>query len=367
MSRRWTILLLASAPLFGQQYTISTLAAGLNYPTSIAVDSSNNVYVADWSGYIHKIWADNGSVTIVAGIGVLGYSGDGGPATNAMIGKAISLSLDAAGNIYVADGDNNRIRRIDALTSIITTIAGNGVKTDTGDGGLAIDAGLSSPIGVAVDRAGDVYFGTWSRIRKISAAAGTIETIAGQFTTSFGGDGGPALNALFWHPNPSAIAPDGNIFIADYENSRIREISAKTGIVNTIAGSGSCTTTSTFPVATVCQSGFAGDGGPANKATLNYPEAVALDAEGSLYIADSINHRIRRVDANTGIIYTIAGDGANGFSGDGGPARSAEMSFPTGIAVDEAGKVYFADENNNRVRVLTPLEPHLSSPAFRRR
>lgn len=367
MPRFWTILLLVCAPLFGQQYTISTLARDLNYPTSIAVDSSNNVFVADWSGYIRKVWADNGAVTIVGGIGVLGYSGDGGLATNAMLGKAIALAFDAAGNIYIADGDNNRIRRIDAATGIITTVAGTGAKTDSGDGGPAIDAGLAMPVGVVVDRAGDIYIGSWSKVRKIYATAGTIETIAGKLTTSFGGDGGPAIDALFWHPNPSAIAPDGDIFIADFENSRVRLISAKTGIVNTFAGSGACPTDGPFPVATVCQGGFAGDGGPATKAALNYPSAAVLDTEGNLYIADTINHRIRRVDAETGIIHTIAGNGANGFSGDGGPALSAEISFPAGIAVDTSGKVYFTDENNNRIRVLTPAaEPSRLRPAARR-
>jgi hypothetical protein len=362
--RLWTILL-TCAPLFGQQYTISTLAGDLNYPMSVAVDSSNNVYVADWSGYIRKIWADNGSVTIVAGIGILGYSGDGGLAANAMIGK-VALALDDTGNIYVADGDNNRIRRIDAATRIITTIAGTGAKTDTGDGGLAINAGLSRSVGLAVDRTGDIYVGTWSKIRKISAATGTIQTIAGQFKTSFGGDGGPAVDALFWAPKPSAIAPDGDIFIADFENSRVRLISAKTGIVNTFVGSGTCPTDGLFPVSTVCQGGFAGDGGPAAKAIVNYPSAAVLDTEGNLYIADTINHRVRRVDAKTGIIETIAGNGANGFSGDGGPALSAEISTPAGIAVDASGKVYFADENNNRIRVLTPAaEPSRLKPALR--
>lgn len=358
MLRFQAILLLICAPLFGQQYTISTVAEGLNYPTSIAIDSSDNIYVADWSGYIYKIQAETGAMTIVGGIGVLGYGGDDGPATLAMIGKAIALALDSSGNIYVADGDNNRVRRTDAVTGIITTIAGDGAKTDTGDGGQAIEAGLSAPIGVAVDRAGNVYVGTWSKVRKVTAETGKIETIAGQVTTSFGGDGGPAVDALFWHPNPSVIAPDGNIIIADYENSRIRVISAATGIVNTVAGSGKCTTGGPFPVDTVCRGGFAGDGGPATEALLNYPSNAALDSEGNLFISDAINHRIRRVEAKTGIIFTVAGNGTNGFSGDGGPSAAAEMSFPTGIAVNASGKVYFADEMNNRIRVLTPTSSY---------
>ncbi len=173
-----------------------------------------------------------------------------------------------------------------------------------------------------------------------------IETVAGQFVTSFGGDNGPAIDALFWDPVPSADR-SGNLYIADYENSRVRMVTAATGIVTTIAGSGTC--------APICRGGFSGDGGPAKDATLNYSESVALDLSGSLYIADTLNHRVRRVDASSGLIYTIAGNGANGFSGDEGPSLTAEISFPVSVAVDPFGRVYFADESNNRIRVLTPV------------
>ena len=356
MHRYRTILLLACAPLFGQHYTISTLPGGasLNYPTSIAVDSAGDVYVSDWSGFIRKIWVKNGASIIVAGTGILGYGGDGGQATNAMLGKAIRIALDSAGNIYFADGDNNRIRRVDAATRIMTTVAGTGVARDSGDGGPAVNAGVSSPTGIAVDSAGNLYFSNWSRIRKVTASSGIIETVAGQFTTSFGGDGGPAIDALFWDPMPSAISHAGDIYIADYENSRIRVLTVHTGIVTTFAGSGACAASVPSLNAMVCQGGFAGDGGPATKAMLNYAAAVALDSAGNAYIADTINHRIRRVDASTGRIETIAGTGAAGFSGDGGPALAAEITFPAGIAVDQSGRVFFTDENNNRIRVLTP-------------
>ena len=154
----------------------------------------------------------------------------------------------------------------------------------------------------------------------------------------------------------------GDIYIADYENSRVRVVTANTGIVITVAGSGACATG--MLNVSVCQGGFGGDGGPAKNAILNHAEAVALDADGNLYIADTINHRIRRIDASTGLIYTIAGNGVNGYSGDGGPAVSAEISFPVGIAVDRSGRVYFADGSNNRIRVLTPVAPQLHQ--FRR-
>ncbi len=361
-----TILLLACAPVFGQQYIISTIAgngaagAFLSNPTTVAVDQRGDVYVGDWSGFIRKIWVRDGATSTVAGTGILGYSGDGGQATNAMLGKAISLALDAAGNIYFADGDNNRIRRIDISTRIITTVAGTGAAADSGDGGPAVQAGVARPTGITVDAVGDLYFSSsWSRVRKLIVHSGIIETVAGQLATSFNGDNGLAVNALFWDPIPSVVNRSGDIYIADYENSRIRMVAASTGIVTTLAGSGACPTGTPPFHAAVCQGGFGGDGGPAKNATLNHAAAVALDAGGNLYIADTINHRIRRVDASTGLISTIAGNGVNGFSGDGGPAIAAAISFPAGIAVDGSGRVYFADESNHRIRALIPVAPRL--------
>jgi sugar lactone lactonase YvrE len=359
-----TLLLFVSAPLFAQQYVISTIAgngvAGVSFnnPTSVAVDAAGDLYVSDWSGYIRKIWAKNGATTIVAGTGIPAFPGfEEQQALNTSIGHSISLTLDPAGNLYFTDGDNNRICRVDAVTGILTTIAGTGATQDSGDGGPALKAGVRQPTGITLDSAGNLYFSSsWARVRKVAAHSGVIETIAGQQTTSFGGDNGPAIDALFWDPIPSAVSPNGNLYITDYENSRIRVIAASTGIVTTVAGSGSCAAAPPFWGIT-CQGGFAGDGGPARTAALNHAQGAALDANGNLFIADSINHRIRRVDGATGLISTIAGNGVNGFSGDGGPAVAAEISFPVGIAVDRTGKVYFADENNQRIRVLTPVGP----------
>jgi len=335
VTRHRTILLLACAPLFAQQYTIATIAgngvagAYFTYPTSVAVDAAGDVYVADWSGYIRKIFVRNGASNIVAGTGILGYGGDGGQATNAMIGKAISLALDSAGNLYFADGDNNRIRRVDASTGIITTVAGTGAATGNGDGGPAVSAVVSQPTGITVDAAGDLYFSSsWARVRKVSAATGIIETVAGQVVTSFAGDNGPAVDALFWDPIPSAVDRSGNLYIADYENSRVRMVTAATGIVTTVAGSGNCVTEVPPLNVLVCQSGFSGDGGPATDALLNYPSSVALDPAGNLYIADTINHRIRWVDAASGFIYTIAGNGQNGFKGDEGARIGRGIQLP---------------------------------------
>jgi len=347
MGRFATILLLVCASAFGQ-YTISTVAGNftgtlLYYPTSVAVDSAGDVYVSDWSGLIRKIWVRQRAVTNFAGTGVLGFSGDGGQALNARIGRAISLGLDSAGNLFIADNDNNRIRRVDGSTGIITTVAGTGAARDSGDGGPAINAGVNIPTGVTVDSAGNLYFSSsWSRVRKVSAASSIIETIAGQTTTSYGGDDGPAVKALFWDPIPSLITRSGDLWITDFENSRVRVIDAATGVVTTVVGGAACG---------AC---FGGDRGPAKLAGLNYPASTAADLEGNVFIADTINHRIRRVDVNTGIIDTIGGTGVSGFSGDGGPATAAQISFPASVAVDRSGRVYFSDEGNQRIRVLTP-------------
>jgi trimeric autotransporter adhesin len=356
------LLILSCAPLLAQNYVISTLSLNgfsLNNPTSVALDQASNIYVADWSGFVRKFSIRGDVGTIVAGTGILGNSGDGGPATAASLGRGITITVDFAGNLYLADSDNNRIRKVDATTEIITTVAGTGTTTDSGDGGLGTQAGVSRPSGITVDRAGNLYFSSsWSRVRKLNADTGIIETIAGQSITSFSGDGGSALNALFWDPVPSAVDGSGNIYIADYENSRVRFVNGTTGIVTTLAGSSPCAPS---PLGTqVCPGGFAGDGGPATKSLLNYPQAVTLDAAGNIYIADTINHRIRLVQASSHFIFTIGGNGTAGFSGDGGSASLAEIGTPVGIAVDGAGQVYFADEANNRIRVLTPF----GAPAY---
>jgi hypothetical protein len=202
----------------------------------------------------------------------------------------------------------------------------------------------------------------------VSASTGVIETIAGRTINGFSGDNGPAVDALFWDPIPSAVSSSGDIYIADYENSRIRKVTSNTGIATTFAGSGACPTAGTPFSVMVCLGGFGGDGGPPKNAMLNHAGAVALDASGNVYIADTINHRIRLVDQSTDVIYTIAGNGVNGLSGDGGPALAAEISFPWGIVVDRSGRVYFSDESNNCIRLLTPVAPppYKLRPSLRR-
>jgi sugar lactone lactonase YvrE len=292
--------------------------------------------------FTFAIWAVAASaraqITTVAGDGTLGFGGDGGAATSARLAWPSAVALDGAGHLFIADRDNQRIRQVDLSTGVITTLAGNGVFAYAGDGGPAASASLFNPQGLAADGNGHVFIADTinSRIRQVDLATGIITTVAGNGTTGYGGDGGAATAASLFFPFGVAVDSSGNIFIADSGNQRVRRIDLATGIITTIAGTGTL--------------GYGGDGGPATAAELFAPDAVAVDATGRLFIADSQNNRVRQVDLASGVITTVAGNGTFGFSGDFGLAVNAQLGIPDGVAVDGAGHLLIADHGNARVR-----------------
>ena len=319
----------------------SALNAELQYPTCVAMDSKWNVYVADYyNNRIRKIAASTGVITTVAGNGTAGYSGDGGVATSAELNYPSCVAVDGSGNIYIADTSNNRVRKVTASTGIITTVAGNGTYGYGGDGGTATNAYLALPSGVTADTCGNIYLADTgnNRIRKIVGSTGNISTAAGNGTAGYGGDGGAATSAKLNYPNGIAVDSSCNLYIADTSNERIRKVTISTGNISTVAGNGTV--------------GFSGDGGAATSAELGYPYGVVIDSSSNIYIADNNNNRIRKVTASSGNISTIAGNGVQGYSGDGASATSAKMNGPWDVAVDSSGNVYIADEGNSRIRAV---------------
>jgi uncharacterized protein (TIGR03437 family) len=311
-------------------------AAGVN-PRGVVVDGAGNIYIADIANSRVRKVTLSGSISTVAGSGVAGYSGDGGAAVTAMLSGPQAVALDASGNLVIADTQNRRIRSVNASTGIITTIAGTGVQGFSGDGGLATAAMVWQPVDLAVDAAGNIYFADSSaqRVRKISTN-GIITTVAGNGTAGYGGDNaaGPLAQLNF----PVGVAVDTNnlVYIADANNFRVRVVNPA-GTIVTIAGNGT--------------EGFSGDGGAATSATLNYPEGVRVNAAGQIYIADAENNRVRVV--TSGNISTLTGDGVNGFSGDGGLAVNAVLNTPWSVALDPSGNLLIGDSVNNRVRKVT--------------
>jgi sugar lactone lactonase YvrE len=304
----------------------------LYFPAGVAVDASGNLFIVDvFNNRIRKV-STTGIITTVAGNGIYGYSGDGGPAASAQLNSPSGVAVDASGNLFIADTDNNRIREV-STTGIITTVAGGGTG---GDGVAATSAVLYQPYGVAVDAAGNIFIASPGNlsIKKVSASSGIITTVAGNGSPGYSGDGGPATSASLSEPFRVAVDTAGNLFIADIGNQSIRKVSASSGIITTVAGNGS--------------PGYSGDGGPATWAQLDGPYDVAVDAAGNLFIADAFNDRIRKV-STTGIITTVVGGGTGGL-GDGGPAVSAELDAPRGVAVDAAGNLFIADTGNQRIR-----------------
>ncbi len=399
---RLTLAALAALPVCAQ-LVVTTLAGGsytfrgdggpataaqLSQIYHVITDPQGNVLVADRTNHQVVRIAANGILTVIAGNGIDGYSGDGGPATRASLSFPIALALDGAGNLYIADGGNYRIRRV-SRDGVIETYAGDGEKRVQGDGGPALRASFDTLYGLAADAAGNLYVSDNAahRIRRI-ATNGIINNFAGT-TRGFSGDGGQAALAQLNEPWHLFLDPRGNLLIADSRNHRVRSVNPQ-GIITTIAGRGEAISdgdggpalragiigppgvwadgagnvficdffskvrhiTPDGNIRTLAGTddrGFAGDGGPANRGRLNVPLAVAGDGAGSIYIADSINLRVRRVD-NRGDISTFGGNGQFRFSGDGGPALAASFGAPFGLATDRQGNTYISDSENHRIR-----------------
>ena len=333
----FVLSLVYPAGVVGQTYTIATVvgyeaqANSMGGPVSVslggygvAIDIAGNLYVVSGDRVLKL---SGGIVTTVAGTGTPGSSGDGGPATSAQLDDPFALAVDSSGNLFIADTDNSRVRMVS--NGIITTIAGG-----FGPGTPVAGIQLNSPRGLAVDSAGNVYISDSGNNRVLKLSNGTATTVAGNGNNGFAGDNGPAVSAALSEPYGIAVDSAGNVYISDLNNNRIRKVS--NGTITTVAGNGT--------------QGFSGDGGRATSAALSGPTGIVLDSAGDLLIADFNNNRIRRV--SNGTITTVAGNGTQGFSGDGGPATSAALAGPDGIAIDSAGNVYFADVNNGRVRVL---------------
>ncbi len=367
------ILILLNSLVYGQSGYITTFAgtgtsgfsgdggpasaATMSYPFNIFRSSAGDIYFSDQGNYRVRKISTSGIISTIIGNGIAGYTGDSGPATAAEISAPSGdITMDASGNIYIADQNNQVIRKVN-ISGIISTYAGTGYGCCgggggfSGDGGPATAAEFSSPSGMVSDTSGNIYIAERfnHRVRKVNSS-GIVSTIAGSGPTgigggSYSGDGGPATNARLNNPWQIAMDYEGNLYIADLANSRIRKVN-NTGIISTIAGTGT--------------DGFSGDGGQATAAQIYVPSGMVFDHSGNLYFADGNNERIRKI-APSGIITTIGGSGTMGYSGDGGPATAANLHFPVGIVIDNSGYVYFTDEINQRIRKISP---NPFSPSF---
>lgn len=326
------------------------LSASFNSPTTIAFGPGGVYYVSDFQNQRIRKVAANGTISTVAGTGAKGYNGDGILAVNASLNDPTGVALDSAGNIYIADAANDRIRKVDIATGMISTIAGNGVRGFSGDGGAATTAMLACPTRIKFNAAGTLYIADQCnhRIRTVDGV-GVIRTVVGSGTAGaafggFSGDGGQALAAQFKHPTAFDFTADGGLVITDQLNYRIRRVNGA-GIVNTIAGNSI--------------NGYSGDNGSGLAASISDPGAVAVDSLGNVYLGDTGNNRVRRIDTN-GNITTIAGTGAAASTGDGGPATAAAVHEPFGVAFDSEGNLYVLQSGSDRIRRIAGVDPPLA-------
>jgi trimeric autotransporter adhesin len=345
----------------GLGLNIAATSAELSYPSAVATDAAGDLFIAVNYGVLEVNHA-TGIITDVAGNGTAGNggpdSGDGGPATAAELAGPLGIAVDSAGDLVIADTNNNRIREVNHATGIITTVAGNGMAGFSGDGGPATAAELQEPSGIAVDSFGNLFIAdTYNdRIREVNHATGVISTVAGNGAGAgtsdggFSGDGSAATAAELDDPAAVAVDPSGNLFIADTRNHRVREVNAATGVITTVVGNGT--------------NGFLGDSGPATAVYLGGPAGIAIDSSGNMFIADTYEDRVREVNHATDIVTTVAGSGSGAFfSGDGGPATAAQLNGPTGIAIGSSGDLFIADASNDRIRKVDAVTGNIATIA----
>ena len=314
-------------------------------PIGIAASSMGSLSLAfiDASVVAH-LTVDSGVITTVAGTGEPGYSGDGGPAVEAQLSYPVAVALDGAGNLFISDSNNCVVRRVDQQTGVITTVAGTGEPGYSGDGGLAVEARLHELGGLGLDGVGNLYIADLenSVVRRVDQQSSVITTVAGTGEPGYSGDGGPAVEAQLSYPVAVALDGAGNLFISDSNNCVVRRVDQQTGVITTVAGTG--------------EPGYSGDGGLAVEARLRELGGLGLDGVGNLYIADLENSVVRRVDQQTSVITTVAGTGEPGYSGDGGPAVEAQLSYPVAVALDGAGNLFIAEAGSSQRRQTSQRE-----------
>ncbi len=346
-------------PQLGQAQIITTIAgtgtagftgdggaatsAQIFYPHNLALDAAGNIYFPDYgNSRIRKITISTGIISTIAGIGTPGFNGDGILATTAQLNYPSSLKFDSNGDLFITDRGNNRVRKITTATGIITTVAGTGTAGYNNDGIAATTAQLNFPNEVAFDAAGNLFISDWQnqRLRKVDKVTGIITTIAGTGVAGYNGEGIAATTAQIHGPCGIIFDQAGNIYMAEYSGHRIRKITISTGLITSFAGTGTA--------------GFAGDGGAATAAQLNQPAYLSFDNAGNMYIGDANNFRIRKIEFGTGLISTIAGTGTGGYNGDGIAPTSAWLNqayYP--YFNNNNCSMYIADTHNHRIRKIT--------------
>lgn len=327
--------------ILAQSVPVPARSVPILLPSAIAYDSAGNLYIAETQRHVIRRVDALGNIATFAGDGTQGFSGDGGPATGAQLNSPQGVAVDGGGNVYISDSGNNRVRRVDAMTKTLRTVAGDDVAGSTGDGGPAASASLNLPRAICLDPAGKNLFIADTRnhrIRHVDLATGTIDTFAGDGVQGLSGDGTLATSASLDSPESIALDHNGNLYLADTHNQRLRRISVDTKTISTVAGPGATVTSAAA--------------GPVAATSLSLPSGLAADSVGNIYIADSGNHRLLRMDHTSGLITIAAGSSTQGFAGDAGPATLASLDSPRAIALSPGGLVSIADSGNQRVRQL---------------